>query len=198
VLQQELARAAARVLEARQEAADRAEAEAYARNPDAVFWAPKGQLPPSPGLAAAWEAWGWEWEQGAGGAQQGRGWIAGTGSAGQDLVRGGSSKPTRESRGSSGGHFRSRDVFVAQLHHKAGQGGLSTTTSGGSTQSTGWLEQTLGHRTASALMNTLTVDGSGDRGSSRSSGTLASAAPVTVARCTFKPSWAVTSYALRL
>ncbi|KIY98907.1 Leucine-rich repeat-containing protein 23 [Monoraphidium neglectum] len=52
VLEQELAQAAARVREARLEAQDRIEAEAYMRNPDAAFWMPRDTLPPPPGVAA--------------------------------------------------------------------------------------------------------------------------------------------------
>lgn len=49
--------AAMRVREARQEAQDRALAEAFSRNPDAAFWAPKATLPPPPGVLAAQAAW---------------------------------------------------------------------------------------------------------------------------------------------
>lgn len=52
--EQELMETAARVLEARREAEEREEREAYARNPDAGFWAIRELLPPPPGLEAAW------------------------------------------------------------------------------------------------------------------------------------------------
>ncbi|KAI8465742.1 MAG: hypothetical protein J3K34DRAFT_525119 [Monoraphidium minutum] len=64
VLELELAQTAAGVRDARLEARERSEREAFALNPDAAFWAPRAAPPPPPGVAAvlgaaaAARAWG--------------------------------------------------------------------------------------------------------------------------------------------
>ncbi|GBF95980.1 hypothetical protein Rsub_08103 [Raphidocelis subcapitata] len=183
VLEAELSETAARVREARRAARERAEAEAYAANPDAEFWAPKASLPPPPGLLAALAAR--EAPQlhpgmsGAGGGArelEAAGWVAtGSGSSGPGSVLSGS------------------DVFVLTLHHSlrppAAAVAGAASTGAGRAGGSGKLRQGGSGAAPEAAA----------RAGAAEEPAAADAPPaMTVARRAYAPNWTISRVALRL